>query len=101
MKCDGHIFFETLGTKLKIDIIESLREEPLPVNELAKKCNEERSKVSHALLSLSQCGFVVARKDGQKRLYSLNKETLVPLLDLVEAHVKKYCRACTKIKRRN
>lgn len=99
MRSECHLFFETLGTKLKMDIIENLRNKPLPVNELTKRCHEERSKVSHALLSLLQCGFVHAKKDGKKRLYSLNKDTVVPLLDLAETHVKKYCRTCSKIKR--
>jgi len=98
MKHDCHLFFEILGTKLKMDIIENLRVTPLSVNELTRRCNEERSKVSHALLSLLQCGFVMARKDGKKRLYSLNKETLVPLLDLADMHIRKYCAVCRKHK---
>ncbi|MBI2046929.1 helix-turn-helix transcriptional regulator [Candidatus Pacearchaeota archaeon] len=91
-----NLFFETLGTRLKIDIITELKHEALNVNELARKLNQERSKVSHALLSLSECGFVNARKEGKRRIYSLNKETIIPLINLAERHVKKYCKACRK-----
>ncbi len=95
-KC--HSFFETLGTRLKIDIILKLKERPLRVTDLSEKLNQERSKVSHALISLLDCGFVNIRKDGKKRIYYLNKNTILPLLNLVEKHTKKYCEVCKKTK---
>ena len=96
MKSKCYIFFETLSTKLKIDIVDQLKEKSFTVNELSKQLKQERSKVSHALLSLKECGFVNAKKDGKKRIYSLNKETILPLLKLIEKHVKKYCKICNK-----
>lgn len=95
-KC--YLFFETLGTKLKIDIIDLLNGKQLSVNELAKALDQERSKVSHALLSLYECGFVDVKKEGKSRIYSLNRETILPLLNLIEKHVKKYCKVCRKLK---
>ncbi len=94
-----HLFFETLATELKIDIIEELRRGPKPVGELSKSLGQERSKVSHALLSLSECGFVEAERKGKTRVYSLNKRTIAPLLSLVEKHVKQHCKSCGKMKR--
>ncbi len=96
MKDRCHLFFETLGTRLKIDIILKLKEKPLSVTELSEKLNQERSKVSHALKSLLDCCFVRVRKNGRKMVYSLNTDTITPLLDLVEKHVKKYCEVCKK-----
>lgn len=96
MKYKCHLFFQTLGTKLKIDIIFKLKEKPLGVVELAKELNQERSKVSHALLFLSDCDFVKVRPSGKKRIYSLNDDTILPLLDLVEKHMKKHCKTCKK-----
>jgi len=93
-KC--HLFFETLSTRLKIDIITKLKKEPFTVNKLSKQLGQERSKVSHALKSLLECGFVIVKKDGRERVYSLNTDTIIPLLDLVEKHVKKYCKVCKK-----
>jgi DNA-binding transcriptional ArsR family regulator len=91
-----HLFFETLATELKIDIIERLREGPLSVGELSESLGQERSKVSHALLSLRECGFVEVERKGKQRVYSLNKKTIVPLLNLVEKHIKNHCRICRK-----
>lgn len=99
MKEKCHLFFETLGTRLKISLLLALREKPSGVVALSRMLNEERSKVSHALLSLLECGFVHVRKEGRGRVYSLNGETIVPLLGLVESHVEKYCTACRKLKR--
>ncbi len=96
MKDKCHLFFETLGTRLKIDIILELKEKSLSVTELSRKLNQERSKVSHGLISLLDCGFVNAVKKGRERIYSLNKDTILPLLSLVEKHVKKYCKVCKK-----
>jgi hypothetical protein len=31
------------------------------------------------------------KKKGKQRIYSLNQETMMPLMKLVENHVKKYC----------
>ncbi len=97
MKNKYHLFFETLGTKLKINIIGSLRKKSFSVTELAQELGEERSKVSHALLSLLDCNFVQVKRKGKKRIYSLNKDTINPLLDLVEEHVNKYCKKCKKL----
>ena len=95
------LFFETLATELKTNIIAELKERPHSVNELSACLGQERSKVSHALRTLNDCRFVNYRKDGKRRVYSLNKETIVPLLNLVDKHVKKYCKLCGKIKQVN
>lgn len=96
MKEKCHLFFETLGTGLKISIISELKNGSLSVNELSKKLNQERSKVSHALKSLLECGFVSVKNKSRERIYSLNTDTIIPLLSLVEKHVKKYCKVCKK-----
>ncbi len=94
MRHECYVFFETLGNKLKLNIISRLKNEPMIVNELSKELNQERSKISHALISLLDCGFVHVKKDGRKRIYSLNSDTILPLLDIMEIHTKRYCKKC-------
>lgn len=96
MKEKCHLFFETLGTGLKVNIIMELKDKSLSVNELSKQLGEERSKVSHALKSLLMCAFVKVKKNGRERVYSLNVDTILPLLNIVDKHVKKYCKVCKK-----
>lgn len=87
-------FFGTLGAELKIDIITTLKENSLSINEIAHEINQERSNVSHALKSLLECGFVDVTKEGRSRIYLLNTETILPLMNLVEKHMEKYCKIC-------
>jgi len=61
--------------------------------------NEEQSKVSHNLKKLTDCNFLDVKQEGKKRIYSLNKETIIPLLNLVKKHVQKYC--CEECKNGN
>ncbi len=96
MKSGCYLFFETLGTKLKAGIIIKLKENSFSVNELSKQLGQERSKISHALKSLLDCGFVRVKNNGRERIYSLNTHTMMPLLNLVEKHVGKYCKVCKK-----
>lgn len=100
MKCNSYnLFFETISNKLRLRIIELLMEKPLTVTEISKRLDEEQSKISHNLRKLSDCNFLTVRKEGKKRIYSLNKTTIVPLIKLVEKHVRCYCGSiCRRLK---
>ncbi|MBL7148283.1 MAG: winged helix-turn-helix transcriptional regulator [Nanoarchaeota archaeon] len=99
MKCKSYnLFFETISHKMRLNIIELLRNESLTVNGISKKLNEEQSKVSHNLKKLKDCHFVEAKRKGKTILYSLNKGTILPLLNMVETHVEKHCKICGKLK---
>lgn len=88
-----HTFFLNLANKLKIDIISALRERggEMSVNEIVKKLGAEQSKVSHSLATLKACNIVMSRKSGKKRMYSLNKETIDKILDIIDHHAKTFC----------
>lgn len=89
-----HIFFGNLANPLKVDIISELKEKPSSVLELAKKLNVEQSKLSHALTSLRCCSIVNVKQEGKKRIYNLNKETILPMLKLIDEHETKFCKKC-------
>ncbi|MBW2995791.1 metalloregulator ArsR/SmtB family transcription factor [Candidatus Woesearchaeota archaeon] len=98
MKCHAYnVFFETVGNKTRLKIVESLMKKPMSVTEICKATNEEQSKVSHNLKLLTDCHFLDVKKQGKKRIYSLNKDTIMPLMKLVSKHVSKYCcKECVK-----
>lgn len=98
MKCQSYNnFFETIGNKTRLSILEALIHKPMSVSEICTKLNQEQSKISHNLKCLSECNFLDVKKDGKKRIYSLNKETIVPLMKLVEKHVERHCHNKCKI----
>ncbi|MBR9691968.1 winged helix-turn-helix transcriptional regulator [Candidatus Woesearchaeota archaeon] len=92
MKCHSfNVFFETIANKTRLKILETLQDKPKSVTEICNALKEEQSKISHNLKCLADCHFLDVKKQGKKRIYSLNKETMVPLMKLVSRHVARYC----------
>lgn len=89
-----HIFFRNLANPIKIKIISELKIKKSSVSELSKKTGIEQSKLSHALTSLKVCNIVEVEQKGKQRIYSLNKETIIPILELIDKHEKKFCKNC-------
>jgi len=99
MKCKSYnLFFETIASKIRLSILELLQNRPMSVNEICSKLGEEQSKISHNLKKLTDCHILDVKQEGKKRIYSLNKDTIVPLVNIVNKHVEKYCRDFCKIK---
>jgi DNA-binding transcriptional ArsR family regulator len=67
------------------------------VTELTKSTRLEQSQISHSLKRLYECKVVDVQRDGKQRIYSLNKETIVPILKIVDVHAKEMCPKCLKI----
>ena len=84
------LFFKAFSNKTRLEIIQLLRKKPRTVMEICKKTGFEQSRVSHNLKCLENCGFVESSRDGNYRIYSLDKETIVPIVDLFEKHINKY-----------
>lgn len=91
-------FFQNLANPLKIGIISELKEKPSSVLELARKLKVEQSKLSHALTSLRHCCIVIVKQQGKKRIYTLNKETMLPILEILDKHENKFCTKCRALK---
>ena len=89
-----HIFFSNLANPLRIKIIEALKEKPMNVSELSTKLKVEQSKISHSLTKLKGCNIVDVEPNGKERIYSLNKKTIIPILELIDNHAKKNCCGC-------
>lgn len=87
-----HVFFTNLANPLKVEIILSLRQKAQSVKEISKNLKVEQSKLSHALASLRCCNIVEVKQQGKERIYSLNKKTILPMLDLIDKHAKTFCK---------
>jgi DNA-binding transcriptional ArsR family regulator len=102
MKCNYYYkFFGNLANSIKISIIEELKRKPLTVSELSKKTNQEQSKISHALANLKECSIVTFEKNGKNRLYYLNKNTILPMLRILDKHKQKNCKGtCIRLNKK-
>jgi DNA-binding transcriptional ArsR family regulator len=98
MKCTSyHNFFEVMGNRTRVSIVESLMRGEKSVSDLCADLKGEQSKVSHSLKRLVQCNFVHSRRQGKQVFYALNKETIVPILKSVDKHVAKHCATCGRL----
>lgn len=84
-------FFSTLANPTRLAIIEKLEEGPMNVTGLVDALGQEQSMVSHNLRPLVRCKLVNVRREGKQRVYSLNHETLDPIVKSVELHAEKFC----------
>jgi len=89
-----HHFFSKLANQLKIDILCLLKERDFSVNEMCSNLDVGQSKLSHALASLKMCRIVYAKRSGKKVVYSLNKETILPILKTIDKHERVFCKEC-------
>jgi len=89
-----HNFFGNLANPLKVNIILLLREKQQSVTELTKNLRTEQSKISHALSALKKCNIVQSKQKGKQRIYTLNKKTIIPMLNLIDKHAQLQCKEC-------
>ncbi len=90
------LFFRAMSNRTRLGIIRLLQKESLSVTEICEKLGLEQSYVSHSLKCLAECGFVEATRKGKQRIYSINKDTIAPMLRLIDRHNKKYYRHLIK-----
>lgn len=86
-----HLFFRNLANPLKIKIILELKKKDMNVSDLSRELDFEQSKVSHALILLKRCNIVKVNRNGKERVYSLNKKTIIPMLNLIDEHSQHFC----------
>ncbi len=98
MTCSSYTdFFSNFANQTKLDIILLLISGPLSVNVISEKTNQEQSTVSHNLRKLCDCNILDVENKGRERIYSVNKDSVLPMLKLVGNHVSKYCKGgCCK-----
>jgi len=88
------IFFETLGNKTRWDIVHLLQKKACRATEISETLGYEQSRISHNLRRLETCGFISFKQNGSERIYTLNKETIKPLLALMDKHINTFCKHC-------
>jgi len=71
--------FAALADPMRLQLLETLRDGELPVNELVERVHIQQSGVSRHLAILARAGFVSVRPEGQKRFYALREE---PFLEI-------------------
>lgn len=94
-------FFQTLANPTNQSLIQQLLKKSMSVSELTRHTKLEQSQISHSLKRLHECRVVEVERSGKQRIYSLNKDTIVPILKIVDSHAKQMCPQCIKSEIRN
>ncbi len=84
------LLFKAMSNDCRLGILNALRRGPKSVNEMSQALGVEQTAVSHNLKCLAFCGLVTAQRSGKMRIYSLNMETVEPIIRLCDRHVSKY-----------
>ena len=84
-------FFGALANPNRLRIINALRNGKKNVGEICQETKLEQTIISHNLKVLEYHGMVFMEKQGKYRYYSVNKKTIKPLLEFIDAHMKEYC----------
>ena len=85
------IFFGTLVSDSRLKIINFLRSGKKNVSQIISELSMDQTHVSHDLSRLKKCGFVRSEINGKFREYSLNDDTIKPLMSLIDKHMSQYC----------
>ncbi|UCH37566.1 MAG: helix-turn-helix transcriptional regulator [Candidatus Bathyarchaeota archaeon] len=84
-------FFSTLANPTRLAILEKLSNGNMNVTQLTQALKQEQSMISHNLKPLLHCRLIYSRKEGKTRIYSINRETVNELFNIVENHAEKHC----------
>jgi DNA-binding transcriptional ArsR family regulator len=86
------LFFQALANPARMRIIHYLKtaKNGRSVSQICQELDLEQTQGSHALRCLAFCGLVTSARNGKSVIYTINSETVLPLLDIVEAHLKTY-----------
>lgn len=86
-----YLFFSTLSSRTSLAIIDVLRKEPKSISEISKELNQQKTVVSRHIEQLEHFAIISSEGSGEEKLYSLNKEIIEPLSEILEFHTSKYC----------
>ncbi len=96
------LLFKALSNQYRVRILDALRTGPKNVSEISETLSLEQTVVSHNLKCLTFCGLVNREIVGKTRVYSLNRETVEPVLAIGERHISQYAsnlRTCKYLER--
>jgi len=96
------LLFNALSNEYRVGIANLLRNGPKNVGEISEALRMEQTMASHNLKCLAFCGLVTSQRLGKTIEYTLNRETVEPILRLADKHISKYAvnlRHCKTLER--
>lgn len=86
-----YLFFSTLASRTNLAIIDVLRKKPKSVSQISKELNQQKTVILHHVKQLEHSAVIRSEESKVEQLYSLNKEIIEPLYEILEFYASKYC----------
>jgi DNA-binding transcriptional ArsR family regulator len=84
-------FFNALANRTRLAMIDALKDEPKKGAEIAEALDQEPEAVNQYLELMAGCMLLHSEGVGSEKRYSLNREILEPLSEMLSFHASKYC----------
>jgi DNA-binding transcriptional ArsR family regulator len=84
-------FFSALANRTRLAIIDTLKEDGKNLSEISSALKHEQEDVLQNLKVLEHCVLILSKGSGKEKRYTLNKEVLAPLSDILAFHTSKHC----------
>ncbi len=85
------MFFSALANRTRLAIIDVLSEGSKTLSDVSLALDQQESAILNDLERLEHCSLMFSQGLGEEKRYSLNKEVVEPLSEILEFHVSKYC----------
>ena len=85
------MFFSALANRTRLAIIDVLNEDAKTLSEISKALKQDPDVILQNLAVLEHCIIIYSEDAGKEKLYSLNREVLAPLSELLAFHTSKHC----------
>jgi len=86
-----YLLFSTLANRTRLAMIDVLKDGRKNISEFSSALGQEKNTISYNLKPLQKCAIVLSEGSGDETFYSLNREIIEPLSELLAFHVDKYC----------
>src|SRR2546427_12737554 len=85
------LFFQALANQTRMQVQYLLSEKGgMSVSEICSELGLEQTHVSNNLKCLTLCGLVTPSHEGKASIYSINEQTVLTLLKVVDNHLSNY-----------
>jgi DNA-binding transcriptional ArsR family regulator len=86
-----YLFFSALANRTRLAMIDVLKEDAKTISEISTTLKQEQHSIRQNLEVLEHCVLVRSEGSGKEKLYSLNKEIIEPLSEILAFHTSKHC----------
>jgi DNA-binding transcriptional ArsR family regulator len=86
-----YLLFSALANRTRLAIIDVLKEDAKTLSEISTALKHKSEVIQENLKAMEHCALILSAGSGKEKRYTLNKEVLGPLAELLAFHVSKHC----------